>query len=102
MPANVVVGFHLCFGTLGGWPRFEPEDISGAVRIANAFIGAAKRPVGWMHIPMLARVNKSFYEPLRNLDPRGARVFLGIVHNLRVPYLRLLFQICFASRLLKA
>lgn len=82
IPHEVMVGFHMCFGTLGGWPRFEPEDISGAVRMANAFIRAADRPVGWIHIPLLARTEKSFYAPLRELDPRGARIFLGIVHSM--------------------
>ena len=30
--AEVGLGFHLCFGTLGGWPRFAPDDLSGQLR----------------------------------------------------------------------
>ncbi|HEV2571365.1 hypothetical protein [Methylocella sp. CPCC 101449] len=82
IPHEVMVGFHMCFGTLGGWPRFEPEDISGAVMMANAFIRAAARPVGWIHIPLLARTDEAFYAPLRELQPNGARVFLGMVHSM--------------------
>jgi len=82
IPHEVMVGFHMCFGTLGGWPRFEPDDISGAVRMANAFLHAADRPVAWMHIPLLARPEEAFYAPLRGLEPRGARIFLGIVHSM--------------------
>lgn len=82
IPANVHLGFHMCFGTLGGWPRFEPEDMSGAVRMANAFIDASRRRVDWMHIPLLARMDERFYQALGDLRPQGARIFLGLVHNL--------------------
>lgn len=82
IPTEVMVGFHMCFGTLGGWPRFEPADISGVVRMANAFITASGRPVGWVHIPLLANTDPSFYAALSELRPQGARVFLGILHSM--------------------
>ena len=27
IPADVALGYHFCFGTLGGWPRFRPDDL---------------------------------------------------------------------------
>src|SRR5262249_25610583 len=27
IPSNVALGYHFCFGTLGGWPRFTPPDL---------------------------------------------------------------------------
>lgn len=82
IPQEVALGYHMCFGTLGGWPRFEPEDISGAVDMANAFVAHSKRKTDWVHIPMLNRMDEKFYAPLANLKPQGARVFLGLIHNM--------------------
>ncbi|CAN0472338.1 unnamed protein product, partial [Phaeothamnion confervicola] len=36
IPETVMLGFHLCFGTLGGWPRFAPDSAKDVVDLANA------------------------------------------------------------------
>ena len=82
IPAEVQLGFHLCFGTLGGWPRFAPEDLSATVELANAFNEAAGRRVDWMHIPLLNSLDEKFYEPLSRLQLNGARAYLGMIHNM--------------------
>jgi len=82
IPRDVALGYHFCFGTLGGWPRFQPGDLSQAVKLANAFVGASGRPVDWIHIPVLDRSDDAFYAPLRDLNPQGARVYLGAIHNM--------------------
>ena len=82
VPEEALLGYHLCFGTLGGWPRFEPDDLSGAVEMANGLIEASGRRVDWIHIPVLDRSDDAFYAPLAELRPRGARVYLGAIHNM--------------------
>ena len=82
IPREVALGYHFCFGTLGGWPRFAPDDLGQAVKLANAFVAASGRPVDWIHIPVLDRSDDSFYVPLRELEPGGARVYLGAIHNM--------------------
>lgn len=82
IPAGVALGFHLCFGTLGGWPRFAPDDLGRTVDLANAFIASAGRQVDWMHIPLLDRSDDAFFAPLARLEPHGARVFLGAIHHM--------------------
>jgi len=82
IPKEVMLGYHLCFGTLGGWPRFAPDDLGGAVEMANGFIEASGRPVDWIHIPVLDRGDDAFFAPLANLDPQGARIYLGAIHNM--------------------
>ena len=82
IPEQVALGFHMCFGTLGGWPRFQPDDIGGAVGMANAFIEHSGRQVSWIHIPLLNRTDDAFYAPLAGLEPQGAWVFLGVIHNM--------------------
>ena len=82
IPADVALGYHFCFGTLGGWPRFQPGDLSQAVKLVNGFVSASGRKVDWVHIPTLDTVNEAFYAPLKDLKPQGARVYLGNIHNM--------------------
>jgi hypothetical protein len=82
IPRDVALGYHFCFGTLGGWPRFAPNDLSQVVKLANGFVAASGRPVDWIHIPVLDRSDDAFYAPLRDLNPQGARVYLGAIHNM--------------------
>jgi hypothetical protein len=82
IPDEVALGFHLCFGTLGGWPRFTPKDLGPAVELANAFIATAGRKVDWMHIPVLDTSDDAFFAPLRELNAGATRVHLGMVHNM--------------------
>ena len=82
IPEKVALGYHLCFGTLGGWPRFSPDDLSGAVAMGNAFIEASGRRVDWIHIPILDKTDAEFFAPLNDLKPKGARVYLGMIHHM--------------------
>ena len=81
-PRASQLGYHFCFGTLGGWPRFAPADLSATVELANATVEASGRRVDWIHIPVLPDVKEAFFAPLKNLKPRGARVYLGVIHHM--------------------
>jgi hypothetical protein len=54
----------------------------GPVQLANAFVAASGRRVDWIHIPVLDRSDDAFFAPLRDLQPQGARVYLGAIHNM--------------------
>ena len=82
IPSDVALGYHFCFGTLGGWPRFQPDDLSQVVRLANGFVAASSRRVDWVHVPVLDRSDDAFFAPLKDLKPQGARVYLGAIHNM--------------------
>jgi hypothetical protein len=82
LPEGALLGYHFCFGTLGGWPRFVPGDLGQAVALANAVAGNSGRRVDWLHIPVLDRADEAFVAPLAGLEPRGARVYLGVIHNM--------------------
>jgi len=83
IPEEVELGYHFCFGTMGGWPRFAPKDLAQTVAFANAVVAASGRRVDWIHIPLLDRIDDAFVAPLVDLKPRGARVYLGAVHNMQ-------------------
>jgi hypothetical protein len=82
IPSGAALGYHLCFGTLGGWPRFQPDDLGQVVQLANAFVAASGRRVDWIHLPVLDRSDDTFFAPLEDLRPEGARVYLGAIHNM--------------------
>lgn len=82
LPAAVQLGYHLCFGTFGHWPRIESGDLAPAVALGNAMIAASGRRVDWLHLPAAPSLDDSYYAPLAALDPRDARIYLGLIHNM--------------------
>ena len=82
VPEDVALGFHFCFGTFGGWPAFAPDDLNRPVDLVNAVLASIDRRVDWVHIPALDRTDDAFYAPLKRLDARGARVYLGAIHTM--------------------
>src|SRR5262249_3637878 len=81
IPPHVALGYHFCFGTLGGWPRFAPDDLGQAVKLVNAFAASWGRRVDWVHVPVRDRSDDGFLAPVRELQQQGARVYLGAIHN---------------------
>jgi hypothetical protein len=82
LPSEVALGFHFCFGTFGGWPRFAPDDLGRVVDLVNAAVAATGRRVDWVHIPALDRSDDEFYAPLAGLTVGDARVYLGLIHSM--------------------
>jgi hypothetical protein len=82
IPSDVMVGFHFCYGTFGGWPRYAPDDLGAAVDLANAAIEASGRRVDWINIPILDRSDDAFFSSLARLKPNGTHVYLGMIHNM--------------------
>jgi hypothetical protein len=89
IPDVVQLGFHFCFGTFGGWPAFAPDDLGRTVELVNAAVARTGRRVDWVHIPTLDTLNEAFYAPLANLEAKGARIYLGAIHNMATLQARL-------------
>ena len=82
IPEEVLVGYHLCYGTFPEWPMYEARDMSLLVRMANHAVKHSGRPVDWLHLAgprYLRSEDHSFFQPLWDLEPGDARVYLGIV-----------------------
>jgi len=56
--------------------------LGSTVDLINASLDAAGRRVDWIHVPTLDRVDEAFYAPLTRLDAKGARTYLGAIHNM--------------------
>jgi hypothetical protein len=82
IPEEVLVGYHLCYGTFPEWPMYEARDMGLLVRMANFAVARSGRTVDWLHLAgprYLRSEDRSFFRPLADLEPGDARVFLGIV-----------------------
>jgi len=82
IPDDVLVGYHLCYGTFPEWPMYEASDMGALVRMANYAVANSGRTVDWLHLAgprYLRSEDRSFFRPLADLEPGDARVFLGIV-----------------------
>ncbi len=82
IPADIEMGFHLCYGDSGGKHFKEPADTSLLVKVANAISEDSPRPIQWIHMPVpKERDDSTYYAPLRNLKLRPeTKLFLGLVH----------------------
>jgi hypothetical protein len=68
VPVDVPVGLHLCYGDYGHRHFREPESLETQVRVVNALVAAAHRPVSWLSftVPQGER-SGSYFEPIRAL-----------------------------------
>ena len=82
IPDEVLVGYHLCYGTFPEWPMYEARDLGLLVQLANYTVAHSGRAVDWLHLAgprYLRSEDRAFFRPLVDLEPGDARVFLGIV-----------------------
>ncbi len=82
VPADVELGFHLCYGDMDARHAVEPVDLSKAVELSNLICGAVGRGVDWVHMPVpIDRRDDAYFEPLTRLRlPPGTELYLGLVH----------------------
>lgn len=82
VPADVELGFHLCYGDLNKRHFIDPVDLGKAVGLANAISRAVARPIAFMHVPVpMARSDDDYFRPLADLKLHPeTRLFLGLVH----------------------
>ena len=81
VPEPAALGYHLCYGDLGGHHIVEPTDLGVLTRMANAIVAESKRTVDWLHMPVpIARDDDDYFVPLADLRAAGAHLFLGLIH----------------------
>ncbi len=82
IPADVELGFHLCYGDFEAKHFIEPLDAESMVSLGNALVGRAGRAVSFIHMPVpIARTDDAFFAPFKQLAlPAGCQLFLGLVH----------------------
>jgi len=82
VPGEVLVGYHLCYGTFPEWPMYEARDMGVLVRMANYAVANSGRQTDWVHMAgprYLRSEDEGFFRPLAGLEAGDTRVYLGIV-----------------------
>lgn len=82
VPGDVELGYHMCYGDLGGHHLQEPDDTQALVDLMNPVFEKLSRPLQWWHFPVpVARDDEKYFAPLRGLRlPEGTEVYAGVVH----------------------
>jgi hypothetical protein len=82
VPDEAVLGYHLCFGTWGGWPHTPGvKDLGVCVQLANEIVARAPRPVDYIHMPVLPDADAAFFKPLSNLSLEATRLYFGLAYH---------------------
>ena len=50
IPQEVLIGYHLCYGTFPEWPMYEARDMGLLVRMASFAVANSGRTVDWLHL----------------------------------------------------
>jgi hypothetical protein len=83
VPADVEVGFHLCYGDVAEKHFVEPADTGNLARFARLLVEASPRPIAWVHLPVpIERDDDAYFAPLEGLAlPDDTELYLGLVHR---------------------
>jgi hypothetical protein len=82
LPSDVWLGYHLCYGTMGGWPMTQPKSVTSPVMLANALVRKTPRRVDFIHVPAGQKAfDASYYNDLSKLSIGDAKVYLGLIHD---------------------
>ena len=81
VPEEALLGLHWCYGTLGGWPMIKLENLDLCTRLTNAAVQRIGRRVDYVHMPVLRHAGDAYFAPLRGLEPKDAKIYLGLLHH---------------------
>ena len=81
LPADVELGYHLCYGDFGHKHFVEPKDMAHLVDVANTLAAQSNHGIAWLHMPVPRdRSDREYFEPLRHLKIDRTTLFLGLIH----------------------
>ena len=82
VPADIELGYHLCYGDAGHKHFIEPEDASKLVEVAHAISAGVGRLINWIHMPVPRnRTDDAYFAPLHHLELNPeTELYLGLVH----------------------
>jgi hypothetical protein len=81
IPEATLVGYHWCYGTLGGWPMVELRDLGLCARLSQHVIDHSGRQIDYVHMPVGRECDAGYFAPLRDLELGDTKLFLGVIHH---------------------
>ncbi|MDA0240867.1 MAG: hypothetical protein O3A84_12690, partial [Proteobacteria bacterium] len=76
------LGYHLCCGSPLDEHCVQPQDMGVLVEMADGILGAVKRKITYLHLPVpRERDDEGYFAPLSGLAmPAETDLYLGCVH----------------------
>ena len=83
VPAEVEMGYHLCYGSPADEHLVMPRDMGIMVDLANGVRRALRRRMDFLHMPVPKdRTDAAYFAPLARLEGRGeTALYLGLIHH---------------------
>lgn len=83
VPADVQVGFHLCYGDVEETHFAQPKDTGTVASVLRGLFDTAPRHIDWVHLPVpIERDDDAYFAPLKTVTvPKGTEIDLGLVHH---------------------
>ncbi|MBT3549849.1 MAG: hypothetical protein HOF70_02315 [Rhodospirillaceae bacterium] len=82
LPGDAWLGYHICYGTMGGWPMLKPESVASSVALVNALVAKTPRQTDFVHIPAGRKAfDADYFAGLEELDIGDAKLYLGLIHD---------------------
>ena len=81
--SDVEMGFHICYGNIGGIPFIPPEDMGLMVDLTNSIVQdlTSTHAIKYIHMPVPRdRTDDQFFKPLADLKLDHTKLFLDLVH----------------------
>jgi hypothetical protein len=82
VPAEVELGYHLCYGDSSHRHFKDPDDTAKLALVANHLARHLARPLNWIHLPVpRARADEAYFAPLSTLALQPeTELYLGLIH----------------------
>jgi len=83
VPADVEVGYHLCYGDVEESHFVQPADSGMLAEVLSGLFSRSPRHVTWVHLPVpIERDDEAYFAPLESVEwPASTEVYLGLLHH---------------------
>jgi hypothetical protein len=83
VPADVEVGYHLCYGDVEEHHFVEPADAAMLAEVLTGIFAESPRAITWVHLPVpIERDDAAYFAPLATVEwPEGTEIYLGLLHH---------------------
>lgn len=83
VPADVEVGYHLCYGDVEENHFVQPVDAGWLAAVTQGILERAGRPIAFIHLPVpIERDDTAYFAPLADVRvPAGTELSLGLLHH---------------------
>ena len=83
VPADVELGYHLCYGSPKDEHLVMPTDAAIVVELANGIAASLDRPLDFIHLPVpRERTDADYVAPLADLQlPESTELYIGLIHH---------------------